>query len=210
MSSSDQSCLSGGKFDGGTSLRANPYTIDYVTDPEPDDYLHTIEDVKVKGQHIDETGTIFTPRGLMNIGFLFILALGLLMLFAGYPILAVVMQIQETTKGGFNIGGTNSSGQVPYIPGLPSLIDPDTPRDAYTKQSADGSKILKLVYSDEFNKAGRSFVSQRLGDAKKVHSCFARSTPAMTPSGKLWTCTTGAQTTTNGTIPPPSQPRMAA
>lgn len=93
----------------------------------------------------------------MNVGFLIILALGLLMLFAGYPILIVVLEIKESNKGGFNIGGTNSSGQIPYIPGIPSLIDPDTPKDAYTKMSSDGSKTLKLVFSDEFNKEGRSF-----------------------------------------------------
>jgi hypothetical protein len=170
--------LSGEKFDGVPSLRGNPYNVDYVTEPEPDDYLHTIDYIKGKGQHIDKTGTIFTPRGMMNIGFLFILALGLLMLFAGYPILTVIMQIKETNKGGFNIGGTNSSGQVPYIPGLPSLIDPDTPRDAYTKQSADGSKTLKLVFSDEFNKAGRSFVSQMLANKhKNPYSLFSMLVP---------------------------------
>lgn len=39
-----------------------------------------------------------------------------------------------------------------------TLIDPDTPQDAYTKQSMeDPSVTLELVFSDEFNVAGRSF-----------------------------------------------------
>ena len=36
------------------------------------------------------------------------------------------------------------------------LIDPDTPKAAYTKTSHDGSK-LNLVFSDEFQTAGRTF-----------------------------------------------------
>lgn len=159
ISSSDHSCLSGEKSDGDGTLRAaTSYNIDYVNGPEPDDYLHAIDSSK-DGRFVDKTGTIFTARGAMNIGFLFILALGLLMLFAGYPVLTVILEIKESNKGGFNLGGTNASGQIPYIPGLPSLIDADTPKDAYTKLSADGTKTLKLVYSDEFNKDGRSFVS---------------------------------------------------
>ena len=38
------------------------------------------------------------------------------------------------------------------------LIDPDTPRSAYTKQSyADPTTELQLIFSDEFNVDGRSF-----------------------------------------------------
>lgn len=50
--------------------------------PEPDDWLHNPE-YKDAGN-----GTIFTCRGLANLGFILLLVLGLLMLFAGYPILA--------------------------------------------------------------------------------------------------------------------------
>lgn len=157
MSSSDHSCFTGEKYETiSTSFQAPTALVDLVTEPEDDDFLHAYDSGKDK-KRLDGTGTIFTSRGIMNVGFLFILACGLLMLFAGYPILTVILEIKESNKGGFNIGGTNASGQIPYLPGIPSLIDPDTPKDAYTKLSSDGSKMLKLVFSDEFNKEGRSF-----------------------------------------------------
>jgi len=134
------------------------YEYNFVSGPEDDDHLHTPDPVKSQGQG-DKTGTVFTRRGAMNVGFLFILTVSLLMLFGGYPVLSYVFQAEEDTKGGFNIGGTNASGQVPFIPGLPTLIDRDTPKEVYTKKSVDGSKQLKLVFSDEFNTPGRSFVS---------------------------------------------------
>lgn len=37
-----------------------------------------------------------------------------------------------------------------------SLIDPDTPKEAMTRTSADGTKQV-LVFSDEFNQDGRTF-----------------------------------------------------
>lgn len=43
---------------------------------------------------------------------------------------------------------TNSSGQVPSIPGLPGLIDSDTPAEVYKRTGFDG-KEYKLVFSDE-------------------------------------------------------------
>lgn len=57
---------------------------------------------------------------------------------------------------GWNIGGTNSSGQVPEIDNFPSLIDSHTPDDAKTFTNSRGDEY-KLVFSDEFNEDGRSF-----------------------------------------------------
>ena len=76
---------------------------------------------------------------------------------------------------GFNIGGTNASGQVcapiyshpslplisssqvPEIPGNHGLIDKDTPMEVRQKKSwVDGSD-MQLVFSDEFNTDGRTF-----------------------------------------------------
>lgn len=51
---------------------------------------------------------------------------------------------------------TNSSGQVPQIPGLPSLVDDTTPMSAYTRTGFDGEEY-DLVFSDEFNTDGRTF-----------------------------------------------------
>jgi hypothetical protein len=55
-------------------------------------------------------------------------------------------------------GNTNATGQVPQIIGNFGLIDQDTPKSAYTIASrADGHTPLQLIFSDEFNKDGRSF-----------------------------------------------------
>lgn len=37
------------------------------------------------------------------------------------------------------------------------LIDPDTPKAMYTKTSLEDGSKLQLVFSDEFNKEGRTF-----------------------------------------------------
>lgn len=74
-----------------------------------------------------------------------------------YPIISYFEKANETTKGGFNLGGTNASGQVGYINGMRSLVDPDTPEDALYKTGTDGKTKMKLVFSDEFNTDGRSF-----------------------------------------------------
>lgn len=50
-------------------------------DPEPDDHLHNPD--PARDRHHDKAGTIFTKRGLMNVGALAILAAALLTLFAG-------------------------------------------------------------------------------------------------------------------------------
>lgn len=55
-------------------------------------------------------------RGLANVFTLIFIACGLLMLFAGYPILANLLKVyDESNKGGFNLGGSNGSGQVPAL-----------------------------------------------------------------------------------------------
>lgn len=79
------------------------------------------------------------------------------MLFAGYPIMFHVLKTPESNKGGFNLGGTNMSGQIPaFAASMHGLIDPDTPADALTRTSLEGEEMV-LVFSDEFNTDGRSF-----------------------------------------------------
>ena len=65
---------------------------------------------------------------------------------------------KPTTQGGFNIGGINATGQIPFIPGGWGLIDVDTPKEAYTKPSyTNPGEQFVLVFSDEFNTEGRTF-----------------------------------------------------
>jgi beta-glucanase (GH16 family) len=84
-----------------------------------------------------------------------LLCFGLVVLFAGYPIITWAGRYQGTHVG-YNLGGINGSGQVPDLPGLPSLIDNDTPKSAQTRTGSDGKKY-NLVFSDEFNLDGRTF-----------------------------------------------------
>ena len=75
----------------------------------------------------------------------------------GYTLISHFTKKNLSTLGGFNIGGTNASGQIAAI-GNFGLIDSDTPKDVYTKTSyIDGSTQLELVFSDEFEQDGRSF-----------------------------------------------------
>lgn len=94
-------------------------------------------------------------RGWFNVSAMLILSFGLIALFAGYPIISWAGRYHQRTIG-YNLGGINGSGQVPVLPGLPLLIDPDTPQSSLTRTGNDGKKY-NLVFSDEFNRDGRTF-----------------------------------------------------
>lgn len=76
---------------------------------------------------------------------------------SGYPIVSHFTETKITTQGGFNLGGINSTGQIPDIPGNYGLIDKDTPQEAYTKRTYHKGEEWILVFSDEFNQDGRTF-----------------------------------------------------
>jgi beta-glucanase (GH16 family) len=59
--------------------------------------------------------------------------------------------------GGFNIGGINSTGQIPSMPGNWGLVDLETPQEAFTKASYVDGTDWQLIFSDEFNTDGRTF-----------------------------------------------------
>ncbi|KAI5123165.1 hypothetical protein M0805_000868 [Coniferiporia weirii] len=121
---------------------------------EPDDSLH--EPDPKRDKTVDMGGTIFTRRGLENVGCLFVLCIAIFALFAGWPIASHFLKKPLSTLGGFNIGGTNGTGQVPNI-GNFGLIDVETPSEALTMTSYVDGSTLELVFSDEFNTAGRTF-----------------------------------------------------
>ncbi|KAF9476634.1 glycoside hydrolase family 16 protein [Pholiota conissans] len=146
-----------------TSMKQDSIAEKYSLGPEPalwgmplnireeDDALH---DPKVD----TGSGGVMTMRALMNLGCLFLLVLGCIMLFAGYPILShFLAKNKQTNQGGFNLGGVNASGQIPEFSNF-GLIDPATPQSAYTRSSyVDSSKDMVLVFSDEFETDGRTF-----------------------------------------------------
>jgi hypothetical protein len=122
-------------------------------DPDLDDPLHNPD--PIRDAALDRSFTIFSARGWLNASALFILLSGLIVLFAGYPIYAWYRRMQ-ITRIGFNLGGINSTGQIPDLPNTPSLIDRQTPQLAYTRTGHDGQSY-NLVFSDEFNTDGRTF-----------------------------------------------------
>jgi hypothetical protein len=121
---------------------------------EPDDYLHNPDPKRDRVS--DRGGSIFTVRGLANVGCLLVLCLGMTVLFAGYPIISAYKDDHQTTLGAYNLGGINSTGQVAAVIGDFGLIDKDTPTDVYTRTGFDGS-AYSLAFSDEFNVDGRTF-----------------------------------------------------
>lgn len=92
--------------------------------------------------------TPWSMRGWLNMSAIFILVGALVTLFAGYPIIQFYSTAALSNYGAFNVGGINSTGQVPDIPGLPTLIDADTPDSALTRTGFDGQKYV-LAFSDE-------------------------------------------------------------
>ncbi|WWC98971.1 hypothetical protein V866_005865 [Kwoniella sp. B9012] len=146
-----------GDFEDGLDPR-NPAALGldktFSGDPEADDYLHN-PDVDEWGA-MDDRGNVFTVRGAANVGCLVILMIGIIALFAGYPIADFYTQGSLDSKGGYNLGGINATGQIPSIRGFASMIDEDTPSDVYTRTGYDGEEYT-LVFSDEFNKDGRTF-----------------------------------------------------
>ncbi|KAF8901945.1 glycoside hydrolase family 16 protein [Mucidula mucida] len=139
------------------SLGADPRTWGSNVSPnvaEPDDELHcpTVRN----GKLVEDSDISFSSRGIANLGCLFILCIGILMLFLGYPVLSYVQERLNSSSSGSNLLGANATGQIPDM-GNFGLIDRDTPESAYTKTSyRDGSKWV-LVFSDEFEQEGRTF-----------------------------------------------------
>ncbi|CAL1705207.1 unnamed protein product [Somion occarium] len=122
---------------------------------EADDHLHNPDPRRDK--NFDRGGIVFSGRGAANLGCLLFLCLGIVTLFAGWPLIDHFTRNPISTNGGFNLGGINATGQVPSMAGNWGLVDLDTPQDAYTKPEHVTGKEWQLVFSDEFNVDGRSF-----------------------------------------------------
>ena len=121
-------------------------------DPDLDDPLHNPD--PIRDAALDRSFTLCSLRGWLNASAILVVVGGLLTLFVCYPIIAwyhrTVLQIP-----GFNLGG-NGTGQIPELINFPSLVDKETPQEAYSKTGANGDEY-RLVFSDEFNTDGRTF-----------------------------------------------------
>lgn len=121
-----------------------------LSDIEADDYLHN-----PGPSDNDRDCNIFTKRGFMNLGGLAFFLGGLLILFIVYPAVSYIRRLHPA--GSCNSDPMCISADLPLLQNIRStMIDPDTPKSAMSKKTADGS-TWKLVFSDEFNKPGRSF-----------------------------------------------------
>lgn len=128
----------------------DPYTTDLKKDLDDRDFDTTVR------QHIT-----LSIGGLLNTAAVIIILLALIGVFAGLPIgLAITKQKQENQAASEKNNNWNSSTPptttVPLVPGGVPVIDPDTPVNARNKTSMNGES-WKLVFSDEFNKDGRTF-----------------------------------------------------
>jgi hypothetical protein len=122
-----------------------------------DDHLHTFTAADKKS--LSSPFDITSWRGWANAITLLTLLAAVVGIFALYPIISFYVDDGSSSgrsTPGYNLGGVNASGQYPVIPGLPSLVDPDTPEDVYYRTGFDGEE-WKLVFSDEFNVDGRTF-----------------------------------------------------
>ncbi|EEB90370.1 hypothetical protein MPER_11431, partial [Moniliophthora perniciosa FA553] len=104
-------------------------------------------------------GNNWSWRGVWNTGMLSILILALLMLFLGYPVVTEfrTRSRKEMIDGNVRV---NATGQVPVLFGVRELVDVDTPDDVKTRTGFDG-QVYDLVFSDEFERPGRTFSWRR-------------------------------------------------
>ncbi|KLJ08370.1 hypothetical protein EMPG_16201 [Blastomyces silverae] len=135
------------------AILPNENLLVFPEDVEKDDYLHN-PDPNEK----DRDCNVWTRRGAVNVLGLAAVVLGILSLFIIYPVLTFMEKLTEPTA---SVCADNplclDVGPIPHLQNIrTSLIDPDTPESAKSKISANGKK-WKLVFSDEFNKDGRTF-----------------------------------------------------
>ena len=132
----------GGGYNGRANTTAAPLLLDEEDD---DDYLYTDKGLD---RH---SGSCISVRGLLNVFTLILLALGLLALFLGYPLVVVLSKVFDT------IDISPSSPKRLTTLSQRGLIDPDTPQSAMKRTSPVDGSSWHLVFSDEFEEEGRSF-----------------------------------------------------
>lgn len=152
-SSGDSTFSSDSKYPVASSRGLVPYAYDPTFDHnQADDDEDALHDMRTP----DKKVSIFTSRGMLNIGTLLFLVGGLMALFVVYPVLTYFrdrFRGIDSRTGNIHINGT---GQQPLLISMPQLIDPDTPKDAHARTGNDGKDYV-LVFSDEFENPGRSF-----------------------------------------------------
>ncbi|KAK2753132.1 hypothetical protein FQN55_005092 [Onygenales sp. PD_40] len=127
----------------------------FPEDVEKDDYLHTPDP-----NDRDHDCNVFTRRGAVNVLGLLLVTLGVITIFIVSPVLTFLDKMHPDPPGCDDDPMCLDVGAIPHLKNVrTSLIDPDTPKSARSIKAADG-KEWKLVFSDEFNKDGRTFYDE--------------------------------------------------
>lgn len=149
-SSRADSSLSNYKDDmkDSTRYRLDPGFVYFETGKEDDDYLHNPD-----GKEDSRGCNLLSWRGIVNFTVLTLLILGLLALFAGYPLISYYENIFSATL----TSTPGVAGTLNFTNYLPSLIDADTPDSAQAWTNPKDDSTYHLVFSDEFEVEGRTF-----------------------------------------------------
>ncbi|KAK4507031.1 hypothetical protein PRZ48_000765 [Zasmidium cellare] len=127
----------------------------FPEDVEKDDYLHNPDPNDKDGKL--QCSELFSKRGIVNVGGLALITIGILILFIGYPILTFVQNAIDPGGDSCSSNPDCISQDQPLLKNLrKGLVDPDTPDSVKTRTGDNGNK-QQLVFSDEFNDAGRTF-----------------------------------------------------
>jgi hypothetical protein len=141
----------------------------------PGALCHTVNGLRLSNIH---------AHGIANLGCLFILGAGMLMLLyvfpqsppssqetpptihipfsAGSPIYSHFMTKHQSKGGAFNYGGMTASGQVPELPNNIALIDPATPQSAYTTRCGTLCSPTSLTSMGERSGQGMTHTGRQL------------------------------------------------
>src|SRR6266436_3502890 len=96
---------------------APKYVVPIWSDMNEVDPLHDPDPIRDK--QLDRECDPFSGRGWRNMAAILLLCFGLIVLFAGYPVLTWFTRYHSSIILGYNLGGINGSGQVPTLPNLP-------------------------------------------------------------------------------------------
>jgi hypothetical protein len=138
-----------------------PYEYDPSWDQDaPDDAEDDLHAPDPPGQKERMSG--FNLRGFFNICVIITVLVGLISIFVLYPVVSYYtpkaksgfLSGTDTTDNPVNNGDATNSTSTTRT--RSDLIDVDTPDSAKSRTGLDGTPY-KLVFSDEFNKEGRTF-----------------------------------------------------
>lgn len=136
--------------------RGGPVQYPTIDEKEDDDNLHNPQPGDDARPRLRDCHEHFNLRAFFAVMFIGMFVAGLFTLFIVWPIVTYARLGGEKTS--VVIPDRLSNLTFPILSSIrTSLVDPDTPIRYRTRKSVLGTETLKLVFSDEFNKDGRTF-----------------------------------------------------